>query len=208
MNDKTQAALQDDIAYMRDMAEAGASTPLVSGTVLVIVGAIFGVISIVHWLWFRLGNPETWMVITLWLGAAAVCWIVNYGWVFRRMLKMPGVSSPSNIAVAYTWNATGWTVNALLLCTLILAWKLDSSLPFSVFPSIIAAVYGGAWFVSEKVSKQRWMWWPTLGGFGFALLLSYMIDTPYLWIAFSAAFFLIVMVPGIVLVRRQPSTIV
>jgi hypothetical protein len=207
MNDKSQA-LQDDLAFMRDMAQAGASTPLVSGTILIIIGALFGVVSIVHWVWFELADPSAWMVIALWLGAAAICWVACFTWAFRRMNKKPGVSSPANVAVSYTWNATGWTVNVLLLCTLLLSWKLDSSQPFTVFPSIIAAVYGGAWFVSQKVSSQAWMRWPMFGAFGFALLLSYMIDTPYLWLAFSAAFFLIVMVPGIIMVRREPSTIV
>lgn len=207
MND-TSKTLNEDIAYMRDLAEAGASTPLVSGTVMVIVGALFGVTSLVHWAWFQFGDPDSWKVVTLWLATAAVCWSICYAWVYKRMLKKPGASSPSNRAVGWTWNATGWTVNTLLVCTLILSWRLDSSQPFTVFPSIIAAIYGGAWLVTHRMSNQGWMRWPTLGSFAFAALLAYLITTPYLWVAFSAAFFLTVMVPGIIMVRHEPHAVV
>ena len=71
MNDKSQA-LQDDIAFMRDMAQAGASAPLVSGSILVACGAVFGAISVIHWTWFRFGDPKGWMVATMWIGAAVL----------------------------------------------------------------------------------------------------------------------------------------
>jgi hypothetical protein len=207
MDEKSQA-LKDDIAFMRDMAQAGASAPLVSGMILAVVGALFGAVSIVHWLWFRLGEPQTWMIVTLWLGAAAVCWGSMYMVFLPKMLKKPGVASPANQAVGFTWHSTGWTINTLLACTLILSWRLDSSLPFTVFPSVIAAVYGGAWMVSHKMARQGWMRWPMLGSFAFALLLSLMIDSPYLWLVFAAAFFLTVLAPGIVMMRREPSLVV
>lgn len=207
MSDKMQA-LNEDIAYMRDLAEAGASTPLVSGTVMVVVGALFGVISLAHWTWFQLADPQDWMVVTMWIGAAVVCWTFCYFWVARRMMRKPGVASPSNRAVGWTWNSTGWTVNVLLVASLILSWRLDSTLPFTLFPSVIAGVYGGAWLVTARMSGQNWMMWPTIGSFAFALLLAVLITTSYLWIAFSAAFFLTVMVPGIIMVRGEPRTVV
>lgn len=200
--------LNDDIAYMRDLAEAGASTPLLSGLVLIVIGALFGVTSLVHWALFAFGNPEGWMVLTLWLSVAAVSATFTLTWVRTRMLKKPGIGSPTNRAVGWTWNSTGWVINILLAATLILSWRLDSPLPFTVFPSVIAAVYGGAWLVTRRMSGQDWMQWPTLGSFGFALLLALLITTPYLWLAFSAAFILNVMIPGIVMVRREPQTVV
>ncbi len=207
MTDNT-TNLREDIAYMRDLAEAGASTPLLGGLILVVVGAIFAVASAAHWLWFSLGDPETWMIISMWLGAAALCWIVNYAWPIRLMLKKPGISSPSNRASAWSWQATGFVVNVILGCCLIIAWRIDSSLPFTLFPSVILSVYGGAWYVSMKMSGQKWMWWPTLGSFAFSLILALAITSSFLFLIFALAWALLVLAPGIVMVRREPSLVV
>jgi hypothetical protein len=201
-------SMSDDIAYLRDLAEAGASTPLLSGMALIVIGALFGLTSLAHWALFAFAEPEDWMILALWLSVAAFSAGFTFIWVRTRMLKKPGIGSPTNRAVGWTWNSTGWVINILLAATLILSWRLDSSLPFTVFPSVIAAVYGGAWLVTRRLSGQDWMQWPTFGSFGFALLLSLLITTPYLWLAFSAAFFLNVMIPGIVMVRREPQTVV
>lgn len=207
MSDKTQA-LRDDIAFMRDLAEAGASAPIVSGFVLALCGGVYGTLSLVHFLWNRFADPEGWMLGTMWLGSTGLFVLALSLAIIPRLLKKPGISSPANRAVGFTWNATGWTINLLLVCALILSWRLGSSQPFALFPSVIACVYGGAWLTSARMSGQSWMRWPMLGSFAFALLLALMITSPYLWLVFAAAFFLVMLVPGLVLIRNERSQVI
>ena len=207
MNDKTQA-LQEDIAFMRDMAEAGASTPIVSGQALVSAGAVFGSLSLAQFLWLRFGAPAGWMLASMWIAGCGLFVAYLMLFLLPRILRKPGIASPANRAVGYTWNATGWTINVSLAATLILSWRLDSSLPFVVFPSVIAAIYGGAWLTTQRMSGQAWMRWPMFGSFAFALLLALLIKSPYLWLVFSAAFILVALIPGVVLMRKEPSPVV
>ena len=208
MTDDQIQTLKDDIAYMKTLADEGASGPLIGGSTLVAAGLIFGIASLGEW-----ANAAGLIVLDgiqhlyLW-GAAGLIFAATLTVLIRRQKGRPGVMSPANRAFGTAWMGVGLAIFSMAVALSLLGYKTQSNLPGLVFPSLIFALYGAGWAVSAAMSGQKWLWWPAYGSWLLAPVLAWFVNDPSLYLVYAIGLAFLALVPGVILMRREPSTTV
>jgi hypothetical protein len=208
MTDDQIRSLKDDINYMKILADEGAGAPLVGGSVLVAAGLIFGAASIGEW-----ANAAGLIALQdiqhayLW-GGAGILFAITLTVLIRRQRGRPGIMAPANRAFSNAWMGVGLTIFSMAIALSVLSLQLQSDVPTTVFPSLIFAIYGAGWAVSAAMSGQKWLWWPAIGSWILAPILAWFVGQPTMYLFYAIGLFAFALVPGVVLMRREPSTTV
>lgn len=205
---ETQRALRDDIAFMRALAEEGASTPMLGGSVLLAAGLIFGSAQLAGLLLLRSGAGGPWAQIGLPLGALMLFFVALT--VLRRGLdQRPGANSPVNRATSAAWRGVGLAIVVLVGAFMLVAWRLDDWKVFALFAPVLFALYGAGWLVSAAMTRLAWM--KGVGYASFALALGVGAAAHQVTLATClnvAGLFLLVALPGFVLMRQAPADVI
>ncbi|MBC6981638.1 hypothetical protein [Caulobacter sp. 17J80-11] len=208
MTDDQIQTIRDDIAFMKAMAEEGRRAPLLGGAILANAGAIFAGASVANW---AIGTgrlavgPMGYFVV--W-GFAMVAFVVALVVLTRRVKRQPGASTPANRAFGTAWSAAGFAIFALWVALMVADWRLQTHLVWMLFPSMILALYGLGWSVSAAMSGQKWLNVVAIGAFVGAPALAWFAGEPEQYLAYAAALLLLAAVPGMLLMRKEPSDIV
>jgi len=208
MTQEQAQSLKDDIAYMRALAEEGRKTPLLGGAILVTAGLVFGLASVGHWAVITQTlavGPEALAVI--WLGAMAV-FVAALIVLSVRLKRKPGALSPANRAAGAAWGSVGGAVFVLAISMGFVAWRTQSDIASYLFPSVILALYGTGWAVSSAMSERRWMTWVAVGAWIGAPAVAFLAGSAEQYLAYAAALILFAFVPGLAMMREEPSEIV
>lgn len=207
MNDQMQS-LKDDIAFMRALAEEGRRAPPLGGAILAAAGVFFGLASVAQWAVLAgvLAISKTW------LGAFWLVALVGFGvtlLVLRgRLAAKPGAHSPANQATGAVWQGIGMAIFFSFFAMSAAAWKTHDMGIINFAPSIILLFYGVGWTLGQAMSGQGWMRWCSWGSFAAAVGVALLIDSPAQYLAYAACLVLLAVVPGLILMRREPSDIV
>lgn len=209
MTDDQMQNVKDDIAFMRALAAEGQRTPLLGGAILAAAGLIFGVASVAYWAMLTgiLSLPHGWGSFGIWMGALAV-FLVALTVVNRRVGGKPGASSPTNKASGAAWSGIGFAIFALGMSYAAAGFRLQSEDIMSTFPSVIFALYGAGWAVASAMTGKKWLWWVALGSWAMAPLLGWFATTPEQYLIYAAGLLLLTFLPGVALMRQEPSDIV
>ena len=208
MTDEKIQILKDDIAFMRALAQEGRTTPLLFGRVLVAAGLIFGSGAIGHWLIdSEILKVSDWLFLVNWIGAAAIFGIAMT-FIMRRARTQPGYGAGVNKATGAAWSGIGFAILASWLGMTSIGMTTGNWEVMDVFPVLIFALYGAAWFVAGTLSNTGWIKLTALGSFGGAVLMGLLSATPYLMLGYAACLILLAVIPGLVLIRQEPSDIV
>ena len=208
MPQHTTTTPQDDIAYIRALAEEGRNTPVLGGGILIAAGAIFGLASLAHYgIAGGLVDLEPVALNYVWIGAL-VLFLLSLIGLKSQIRGKPGARSAVNRAVGAGWMGVGLGIFVMALSIAVLSFKLQSEVPTYLFPSLIFALYGAGWAVSATMSGQKWQWMLAIGGWIAAPAIASLIDTPLLWLGYAAGLFLLALVPGLILVRQEPAEVI
>lgn len=201
-------SVKDDIAFMRALAQEGQTAPLLGGGIMIAAGAVFGGASLVHYLiaaGIVVASP--WAFPVLWLGAGVVFTVI------LQMLKARyrgriGSGSPGNRAQRAVWRSVGWAIATFFAAFAVASWKLNSPAVFAMFPAAVLALYGAAWCVAAQMFQKRWM--SAIGGlsFGLAVAVCVFIGSADLYLAYAVSLALTAILPGVLIMRQEPSDIV
>ncbi len=193
-----------DIAWMRRLAEEGAQAPMQGASILFGAGLIYGLGSLAHWAivsgTVALGEEAIGYV---WLAATAA-FLVLLGAVLTRLKRAGGVQTAANRAAGTAWAAVGWGIFALSMSLLVLGWRLGEAalmVGFALIPSMIMVAYGSGWAVSAAMLRGRGMWLLAIASFAAAPLLAALTGLPEQYLAYAAALFLLMALPGWRLMR-------
>lgn len=204
----TKEQLQDvraDIAFMRALAEEGAQAPLLGGGITAAAGLIFGLASVVHWLiQSDILQVSPWFFMANWIGAGAIFGIACT-LLIKRAKGQPGMQSAMNRATSSAWSAVGFAIFVTFLGMMAVAWTSKSETVFYLFPVMILALYGAAWTVAADFTRKGWIRLVALASFAAAVLMGLMTNHPMQMLAYAAALFVLAFVPGLVLLRQEPS---
>lgn len=201
-------SVHDDIAYMKALAQEGRHAPLLGGSILIAAGLIFGLASIVH---YGIDSgiidlpPVAYAV--LWASAMLVFFVVLTVRIGRIGSK-PGAQSAANRAASAGWMGVGLGVFVMALSMAVIGWKVQSEIPALIFPSLIFALYGSGWAVSATMSDQKWQWRLAIACWIAAPLIAFLTGSPLMWLAYAAGLFLFALLPGVLLVRQEPSEVI
>jgi len=204
MNDQI-STLRDDIAFMRELAEEGRSPPLVGGLILVSAGVVFSVASLGHWaIATGLVAESPWSYAIVW-GAALALFLGSVVLFKSRAALQPGAHAPGNRAAGMAWAGVGWGIMTLIVCLNLVCWRLQSLAPLAMIPPMVLILYGLGWSVAAVVSRQRWIWVVAIGSYLAAMVTALFCNSPSVYLIYAAALTLLITVPGVVLMRQEPS---
>jgi len=201
-------SVHDDIAYMKALAQEGRQAPLLGGSILIAAGLIFGLASIVAY-----GIDSGILALPpvayafLW-GGAGLIFAVVLMLQTRRTGGRPGAQSVANRAAGAGWMGVGLAIFVMALGMSVVSWKTGSEVAFMLFPSLIFALYGSGWAVSAAMSDQKWQWKLAIACWIAAPLIAFLTGSPLMWLGYAAGLFLFALLPGVLLVRQEPSEVI
>jgi hypothetical protein len=200
--------IQDDIAYMRALAQEGRHAPLLAGPVLVTAAVIFGAANLAQWaLLTNVIDASPWAPVWLWIGAglvfgAALAVLVN------RMKGKPGFNSSGNRAVGSAWSAVGYGIFATWMGFMAMGLKSGDWSVMMAMPTIVFVAYGSAWMIAGAMTCLRWMTVTGLLSYAGAVAVGWFVGDMAMYLVFTVVLFAVAFVPGLILMRQEPSEIV
>ncbi|MFN5616146.1 MAG: hypothetical protein ACK45V_10750 [Brevundimonas sp.] len=200
--------VHDDIAYIRNLAHEGRHAPLLAGRFLVAAAVVFGAANIGQWaLLTGVIDAGRWTPVWLWIGAGLVFGAV-LAVLTGRMKGKPGYQSAGNRAVGAAWTAVGYGIFATWLG--LMAWGLNSGdwSAMTAMPVVVFVAYGSAWIISGTMTKTRWMTLTGLGSYVGAVAMGWFAGDMAMYLVFAGMIFAVAFVPGLILMRQEPSEIV
>jgi len=201
--------LVEDLAYVRALAEEGKHAPLLGGSFLLFWGGLNGCAYLAHWL-VSIGQ-----VSFFGPGDFALVWSV-YGilagfgsfLLSGRLAGKPGRSAIGVRAERAIWMAIATGIGAFAIGAIVrMVIEQDWAAPNTIPPAALAFC-GAALVATAALSGQRW-----LGAFGAlsmlcALAIGAFANVEGVYLASAAASVITLIIPGIVLLRREPSSLV
>ncbi|WP_084395726.1 hypothetical protein [Henriciella aquimarina] len=200
----------DDLAYVRDIAESGASAPLLGGRFLVWWGLLVTIAYIGHYLIVTgLAGLPVDMLGLMWMAFA----VIGVGGFFALMkifpADKPGASSAGNRASSTVWMASGFVLFSFFTGVTIKS-ILDgtASMGFNWSIPLVLGVYGISQLVSGLMSNTRWLTFAGYAAIAFVGLTALIVDRAELYLAAAVAAAVTVLIPGLLMLRDEPSTTV
>jgi hypothetical protein len=207
MNEQMQN-LKDDIAFMRALAQEGQAAPPLGGAILALAGTVFAAASVVQWaiLSKTLAVPTIWLA-AVW-GVALAAFFIGLFVMKDGIKAKPGAFSPANKASGAVWQGIGMAIFVSFVAMNVAAWRMHSGVLVYFSPSLILLFYGVGWTLGRAMSGQGWMRWCAWGSFAAAVGVAALIGSPLQYLAYAACLLLLATLPGVILMRREPSDIV
>jgi hypothetical protein len=198
-----QNAIRNDISFLRTLAEEGRDAPLNAGASLFSSGMIFGLAS-AGAVWGGMSGAITngWTYTAIFFGAAAIHSLVM--WRIRRARSTwQGAGSRANVATNLAWTGVAAAIFTTTLALIAVGVTTSHWQVMLALPPVCMATYGAAWTVAAAVTGQRWIWGVALACFGFSIGGGLAAGTPAVFYGlFCAAVFLVVALPGLVLMLK------
>lgn len=203
-------SVTDDLAYVRDLAEAGQQAPLLGGRFLAWWGGLVTLAYAGHYLIVSgmLDVPSI-ALAYLWGGFA----LVGLGGYFALIKTMspdkPGQSSAGNKVEANVWMIAGFTLFAYF-GTLVVKGIAggDTVAGFTGSLPIVFAAYGIALFTSGSMANNGILKAAGFGALGMIALATWFNGTDYIWAIAALGAFLTVFIPGLLLLKHEPKSVV
>jgi len=192
---------QEDLSFLRSLAESGRDAPLMAGPYLIAGGSWFGLASIAQWPLLRdllgLGAAEA---AIAWLVAAAGA-AVHLTVLIRRDRNK--VENSSNRAVNSVWSGIGFGIFAFWLGVAIMAYQREAFFVMNTIGLQVLSVYGIGWMVAAAMTREGWMNFTAFSAFATVPVLGAFIGTGHEYLIYTIALVLTAIVPGLRLVRKS-----
>ena len=204
-----QTTLHDDLAYVRDLAEAGQSAPLLGGRFLAFWG---GLTSVAYFLHYAItvelfGWPPAafgWVWTTF-----IVIGSIGQALLSRSLRNKPGGHSVGNRAEATVWMAGGFALFAFFGAVILKSLITGAAVPgFEASLPVVFAIYATGLLTSGLMGKVRVLTYAGYAALGIVALASWFDGTSEIWAVASLGAFLTVLVPGIIMMRAEPKSVV
>jgi len=193
-----------DIAWMRRLAEEGAQAPMQGAPILMAAGLTFSAGSLAFWAEINGMFQVPGIFGVSWLAATALFLaILTFNLIGSR--RRTGVMTAANRAIGTVWSAVGLGIFALFMALIINDIRVgaaDGGNSFWLAPSVIMVFYGLGWAVTSAMMKSRPLWWLAMASFVAAPLLALLAGQAAQYLAYAAALFLLMALPGWLLMRQ------
>lgn len=205
--------LSDELAYVRSLAEEGRYAPLVGGINYVVWGALIGTAALIQY-----ANFAGYLTLKGWIGWAP--WFAAFvlGWVgstflSRRAGRKPGARTVGNRTAAAAWLAvglfmTGFFATVMIVHDNFVAEGVPPYFLFGLMFPVAFGLYGVAFFASATAAKLDWLRWFALAAWGFSFASLFLIGDSLQMLVAGIGTYVCALLPGAILMRREPSEIV
>ena len=169
---------------------------------------IFGLANIGQWA-IHSGtitiNP--WAQLWLWIGAGVV-FALTVTVLIRQTKGRPGAQSSGNRAVGAAWSGVGYGIFVTWLALIALSVKTGNWSWMAVMPITVLVAYGSAWMIGAAMIRARWMTMTALLSYAGAVAVGWFVADPELYLIFTGLLVAVALVPGLILMRQEPSEVV
>jgi hypothetical protein len=200
MTAKTQSA-QDDLAYMRTVVEQGGRPRMAGALIYMAAGLIYGTETLVHW-GQAIGLVQISMQATFAfiVACSALFVLVMVVLIARDKTKGIGAGSGSR-ALNAAFGGAGLANIALMVIFGVNAWRQHDFLIWMLYPCVVFALQGAAWYVAFMLRRKGWMLVVSLGCLVTSALMGMVINTPTFNLIAALACFAWLAVPGAIMAR-------
>lgn len=197
----------DDLAYVRSLSESGARAPLNGGRFM----AWWGFLVVIAWTAQHFALKGDLVVGAgggifgiIWFGYGILGMIGQY-LLARAMPAKAGAGSAGNRASRTVWGAGAFSIGSMVIGVAVLA---NSGMTYAVFDWIVPvafAVYACALIVTGALAGERIAIFAGYGAVAMVGIFAAFIMHPDRYLLAAAGAALTVMLPGLLLVRREPK---
>jgi hypothetical protein len=193
-----------DLAVLRALAEEGRHTPLAGGRFLVFFGALVAVNNALFWALDQLPTVTQSMKQSISLGVMILFGTAS-GALIQSVRKMPRHGTVLAKVEALVWGFAGAAI-AVYTAILVARGVLGLTTPVVLLGTlgVVAFLhYAVAFLTTAYLSRQTWLKLPGYGSFGAAAITGLLADSSLVMPVTSALVVLLVLVPGIILMRAE-----
>lgn len=213
MKTSLNEALASEVAYVRALAEEGRNAPLVGGVLYVIWGALMGLAALATYasatgvinvpfvggLWF-------------WISAFALGWLASFV-LGGKSLTKPGAMTVGNKTARAAWISVGLFMSIFWIASMIFQSRLnaagfESRFLYGLMFPLAFGLYGIAFFATAIAARLNWMRGFAASSWLFSVAALYFIGVAEQFLVGAVGTFFCAVLPGLLLMRREPSEIV
>lgn len=200
MTAKTQSA-QDDLAYMRTVVEQGGRPRMAGALIYMAAGLIYGAETLVHWgqsiNLIQLSERATLAFVA---GCTLLFVLVMVVLIVRDKTRGVGAGTGSR-ALNAAFGGAGLANIALMAIFGVNAWRQHDFMIWMLYPCVVFALQGAAWYVAFMLRWKIWMLTVSLGCLTTAVVMGLVIGTPTFNLVAALACFAWLAVPGAIMAR-------
>ncbi|WP_421736239.1 hypothetical protein [Caulobacter sp.] len=200
MTAKTQSA-QDDLAYMRTVVEQGGRPRMAGALIYMAAGLIYGAETLVHWgqsiNLIQLSESATLAFVA---GCTLLFVLVMVVLIVRDKTKGVGAGTGSR-ALNAAFGGAGLANIALMAIFGVNAWRQHDFMIWMLYPCVVFALQGAAWYVAFMLRWKIWMLTVSLGCLTTSVVMGLVIGTPTFNLVAALACFAWLAVPGAIMAR-------
>ena len=204
----TREEMLSDLAYARTLAEEGRNAPLVGGSFSVLFGVLLAICYAAQWAVLTGVWPVDGDVIGyVWIGFG-VCALIGSALLSARVRGMPGAAAIPNRVDRTVWQGVAIAILAVVAGTIARAIAQND---YTAPNAIVAAgfgLYGVALYATATVGGHTWLRAFAFTSWLVSCLMWYFLGEPWLYLLAAAASAVVLIVPGLVMMRREPKTVV
>jgi len=201
---ETATRPEDDIAYVRQLAESGAHAPLLGGRFMVWWGLLLTVAYTAHHLALNgIIGPERTIFAWIWLPFGVVG-VLGQLLLARNMPAKAGAGSAGNRASRAVWVAAAGTIASMVAGSAIAAETGAPPATFDWVAPVAFAVYACALVVTGALSKNRIVIAAGVGAVIMVGLFTALILHPDRYLIAAGGIALTVFLPGLLLLLAEP----
>jgi hypothetical protein len=196
---------QDDLNFLRRLAEAGQDAPLTMGPYLIAGGGWFGLASLAIGLAQIGAIPSG---VNAVLGQAMLIAVVGFAVTLFMLLRRERgrVQNTTNNTLGAAWSAVGWGIFLFVIAISLVVARTGEEYLLNSISLVVLTLYAMAWKLSAEVSRKSWM--NAIVGLTVIslLIVAVSIGSMFSWLAYAAALLLSAVLPGFYLVslaRKQ-----
>ncbi len=210
MSKVTMETVADDLAYARSIAEEGRAAPLLGGRQFVIWGLVVVIGSMFTWATVSRAAPfPPASILFVWLGLTAAGWIYSFA-TGSKLAQKPGAQTTGAKVEQAVWVASGAFFGLLATSfTFVAATGANGEaaawLLYAALPPVIFGVYAVALTATMVASSASYLKPFIVLSYIFAIVTALLIGSLFQFFATSIGILLVSVVPGVLMLRREPD---
>jgi hypothetical protein len=202
----TRDELLQDLAYARTLAEEGRQAPLIGGGYLVLFGVLLAVAYAAQYAGLTGALPREYIGF-IWMSFGALafvgCLIIGF-----RTRAMPGAASVGNRADRAVWQGVAWAIGFVVLGAVLRSIFYDD---YAAINGIMAAgfgLYGVALYATASLSGHMWLRRVAWLSWSVSFTLWLFLGEAWAYLAAAIGAVLVLLIPGLILMRAEPAKVV
>lgn len=199
-------SIQSDLAALRALAEEGRQTPLGGGRFLVFFGMLVLVNNLLFWALDLIPGVTPAMTRTASIGVVILFGVAG-GMLVNSLRSMPRPGTVLARTEALVWGFGGGAI-AVFVAILVARGLLGLETPLVLLGmmGVVAFLhYAVAFLTTAYLSQQAWLKLPGYGSFVAAAVTGLLADSPWVMPVTSLLVLLLVVIPGVILMRAERS---